>query len=302
MSALAGPGTPFAVLFDRGGGAGVSLPASFRAVYGGDWRLPQAGDRPYVFVNFAVSHDGRISFNLPGHTGAADITQRNRHDRWLMGLLRARADAVMVGETTFRLSPTHLWTAEAIFPKDAAAFAALRRAEGRPRMPLCVVLSERGDLPADPAVVRRGLPVLVATTSRGLGSARALARRGQVEVVRLGAERVDVRRLLALLRQRHGVRTLLCEGGARTYGSLLDADCVDEEFLTICPLLVGSGTADRQRPCLVEGVGFAPGGAPRLVLISVRQAGNYLFLRARVRHGPRRPRRGRPPMRRTGGP
>jgi riboflavin biosynthesis pyrimidine reductase len=41
-----------------------------------------------------------------------------------MGLLRARADAILVGDNTLRAETEHLWTAAAIFPDDAAAFAA----------------------------------------------------------------------------------------------------------------------------------------------------------------------------------
>jgi 5-amino-6-(5-phosphoribosylamino)uracil reductase len=241
--------------------------------------------RPYVFVNFAASHDGRISFNEPGHTGAADVNEGQAHDRWLMGLLRARADAVMVGDGTLRASPGHVWTPEYIFPGDAAAFADLRRTEGRTAVPRLVVLSQTGELPAGAEAFRAGLPVVVATTTAGARAARALRRRGCVEVVALGEASVDLRALLALLQRRFGVRTLLCEGGARTYGALLGAGCVDDEFLTLCPLLVGSGSGARPRPSLVEGVTFRPGRAPHLSLRSVRQAEDYLFLASRLRRG-----------------
>ncbi|MDQ7828045.1 MAG: RibD family protein [Armatimonadota bacterium] len=288
MIAPTGPGRPFALLFERDQEGDLPLPEPFRAIYGGDWRLPRGERRPYTFVNFATSHDGRISFNVPGHRGAADVSERNPHDRWLMGLLRARADAVMVGDGTLRASPSHVWTAEHIFPADAAAFAALRRAEGRERVPLLVILSQTGELPGRARVFRTGQRVLVATTTRGVKAARAVARRGGVEVLAFGTATVQVRRLLAMLVRRFAVRTLLCEGGARTYGTLLRAGCVDDEFLTICPLIIGDGSRRRPRPSLVEGAGFLPGVAPHLSLHSVRRAGDYLFLRSRVARAGRR--------------
>jgi 5-amino-6-(5-phosphoribosylamino)uracil reductase len=287
MSTPVGPGSPFVLLFETGRAAGVSLPEIFRSIYGGDWRIPQQPRRPYVFVNFAVSHDGRISFNEPGHLGAADVNQRNPHDRWLMGLLRARADAVLIGDGTLRAAVAHVWTPDYIFPEDAAAFAALRRREGRTPVPWLVVLSQTGELPANAEVWRERMPVVV-VTPRGRGHAvRSMRHRGRVRLLELGADTVDVRQLMAILARQFGVRTLLCEGGARTYGALLRAGCVDEEFLTICPLVIGSGSAGRPRPSLVEGATFMPGAAPRLRLCSIRQAGDYLFLRSQIHRVPR---------------
>jgi len=261
----------------------LPLPEPFRAIYGGDWLLPAGQRRPYVFVNFATSHDGRISFNEPGHMGAADVNEGNPHDRWLMALLRARADAVMVGDATLRLSPSHLWTAEYVFPGDAEAFAALRRSEGRHVAPLLVILSQEGQLPAEAEVFRTGMRVVVATTSRGLEVARAASSSSGADVIVLGDDEVDLRRLLRLLASEFMVRTLLCEGGARTYGSLIRSGCVDDEFLTLCPLVIGNRSRERTRPGLVEDVAFMPDAAPHLSLCSVRRAGDYLFLRFRFR-------------------
>src|SRR5579871_6855528 len=126
MARWRGPGTPFTVLFDEHDGAGRPLPPEARSLYG-DWRLPEPEGRPFVYANFVISHDGRISFALSGAAGGGAVSANNSHDQWLMGVLRARADAVMVGANTLRLEPEHCWTAEAIFPAEAEAFASLRR-------------------------------------------------------------------------------------------------------------------------------------------------------------------------------
>lgn len=49
----------------------------------------------------------------------------------------------------------------------------------------------------------------------------------------------DPAALLALLRERHDVRSVLCEGGPELNGSLLAQGLVDELFLTLSPQLVG---------------------------------------------------------------
>lgn len=84
-----GPGVPFRLLFLETPEAPPSLPAAFRAIYPGDWHLPELTDRPYVYSNFAPSRDGRISFNEPGMVDASHVTKAFAPDRWLrlMGVL-----------------------------------------------------------------------------------------------------------------------------------------------------------------------------------------------------------------------
>ena len=113
---------PFTLLFDDEPKDDTALPENLRTIYGGDWLLPEVDGRPYTYANFALSRDGRVSFNEPGHVGGGDVSGFNAHDKWLMGLLRARADAVVVGDNTLRLEPDHLWTCEYIFPDTEQQF------------------------------------------------------------------------------------------------------------------------------------------------------------------------------------
>lgn len=282
------PPTPFTLLFDDdadgagvSAGAGPSLPAGPRGGYGGDWQLPVAVARPYTYVNFAMSHDGKVSFAVPGHAGGGDVSGFDGNDRWLMGLLRARADAVLVGDSTLRVEPEHLWTAEYVCPEDAEAFADLRRVEGRTPVPATVFLSLTGDLNADADVFTHPeVHVVVATTRSGVQRARGIRHAGPLDVLDLGVDAADPAALVAALFERFGVRTLLCEGGPRVYGSMLAAGQVDEEFVTWCPTVIGN-PADAPRPSLVEGVGFAPADAPRLRPVSLRRAGDHLYARSR---------------------
>ncbi|HEY8599014.1 MAG TPA: dihydrofolate reductase family protein [Thermomicrobiales bacterium] len=285
---VVGPGTPFVSLLEEDADPGLRLPAAFQRIYGGDWPLPAPGaERPYTYMNFVVSRDGRVSFAEPGHLGGGDVSGFNAHDQWLMGLLRSRCDAVLNGDNTLRLEPSLLLTPDHIFPADAAAFAALRAAEGRRAVPLHVFLSLEGDLPVEAAVFGRPeVPILIATTTRGVATTRAaLGDRAQVTVRDFGTDSVDPVALLATLRREYGVRSLLCEGGPRTYGTLLGAGLVDDEFLTLSPLVIGNhppGIA-RPRPSLVEGIAFAPGRTPTQRLLAIRRAGDHLFLRSRYR-------------------
>jgi riboflavin biosynthesis pyrimidine reductase len=275
-----GPGTPFEVLLDDGG-SGPGLPEPFRAVYGGDWILPNTDAAPYRYSCFVMSHDGRVSFNVPGHEGGGDVSGFDPHDQWIMGLLRARADAVTVGANTLRSEPEHLWTAGFIFPADAAAFADLRAQEGRRQTPLQVFMTRSGDLPTDAAVFADGtLEVIVATTERG--KERLTDRFGgdlDAQVLVAGDADLDIAEMHRRLHDDHGVRTVLCEGGPRVYGAVVAAGELDEEFLTVSPVLVGGSDDRPARPGLIEGLALPPGGPLRASLRSVRRAGDHLFLR-----------------------
>ena len=285
MSQVA-PGAPYLLLFEDDPGTGSGLPDTIRATYGSDWRLPAApATRPYTFTNFVVSHDGRISFDEPLRAGSGEVSRDAPHDRWLMALLRTRADAIITGAATLRVSRRHRWTHWSPFPHARELFSALRSAEGRTPLPMLVILSTNGDLPADaPALHVPDQPLLIATTVEGEARARSvLGIRPMLHYSVTAGSRVDLTALLAELRTDYGITSLLSEGGAHVYGELLARNLIDEVFTTVSPLIVGNrpypATA---RPSLVEGVAFDPNTPPRLRLMSLRRHGDYLFQRARI--------------------
>lgn len=275
---------PFSLLFDDDASEDKALPTDLRAVYGGDWRVPEPGGRPYIYSNFALSRDGRVSFNVPGHLGGGDVSGFNAHDRWLMALLRARADAVVVGDNTLKLEPEHVWTCEYIYP-EAQPFLEWRALEGRTPSPLQVLLSLTGNVDPDAAVFRQpGFDVLIATTARGYAAASAPEYAANVNVLELGEDSVDLGRLCSVLNADFGVNTLLCEGGPRVYGGFIAARLLDDEFLTLCPAVVGNpapGGDAAPRPGLIEGTAFNPHAYPKSVPTSLRRAGEHLFLKSR---------------------
>ena len=81
----------------------TALPEGLRARYDGNLSFPPASEeRPYCIANFVSTLDGVVSFNLPGQSEGAQISNWNEEDRFIMGLLRASADAVVVGSGTLQ--------------------------------------------------------------------------------------------------------------------------------------------------------------------------------------------------------
>ena len=285
--AVRGPARRFETLFDvetSGPGDGLELHPDFAAVYDGPLRLrPSTDGLPLLAMNFVTAHDGRVAFNHPDHRGGGPISGFDDNDIWLMGLLRARADAVVVGEGTLRAEPRHVNTPDDIYPDDSSAFAALRSYESRTKLPIFSYITFAGNLPPESRVFSmEEAHAVAATTTRGARRIRDTVRpAGRLDILEFGDDGVDLERYARIMADEYGVGFLLCEGGATLYGALLAAGIVDEPFITRSPLVVGENP-DNPRPSLVEGTGWLPDDAPRMRIVSVRKAGDYLYMRYRA--------------------
>jgi riboflavin biosynthesis pyrimidine reductase len=121
------------------------------------------------------------------------------------------------------------------------------------------------------------IPVLIVTTAQGRRRLSEPAAHVAIEVV--PGDRVAPNDLLGVIQGR-GLALVLCEGGPHLIGDLIDAQLVDELFLTIAPQLAGHDTDDK-RLALVEGHAFSVDDAPWANLVDLRIAGSHLFSRYR---------------------
>jgi len=194
----------------------------------------------------------------------------------VVGLLRACADAVVVGARTMLASPRGLWRPEGVFPAAADAFAELRAARGRPAHPAVAVVTTGRSL--DPAHPLLAAGAVVLTTEAAAPSLREAVPDASEVVAVNGGDRVDLARALETLSGR-GHAVILSEAGPTVFGSLLAGGLVDELFVTVAPLVAGRGATPR--PSLAEGVELLPEIREESELASVRVAGGHLFLRYR---------------------
>ncbi len=218
-------------------------------------------DRPFVFINSAMSADGKISSFEKRQvriSGQKDMARVKR--------LRAESDAVMVGVGTILADDPGLRVKSEELKK-------MRMDRGLPGEPLRVVVDSRARTPPGAEVLGVGCILAV---SEAAPEERLVPLRENCEIVVAGEDRVELGELLSILHKK-GVKRLMVEGGATLNWSLVEAGLVDEISVFVGPLIIGGERA----PTLVDGPGFS-GGYPRLKLISVDVVDGGVLLRWRV--------------------
>ncbi len=268
---------PLARLYEGAGLPAWPLPQVLADAYGGDLGFRE----PRVYANFVASVDGVTALGPEYPSSGSAISGHDPADRFVMGLLRACADVVLIGAGTLRATPGHRWIPAHVCPAAAGGYAAFRRGRGRAGDPRLAVVTARGDIPAGHPALCSG--ALVLTTAAG---ARRL--RGRLPpactILDLGDRpELPPADVLAAVRARDG-SMILTEGGPRLLGQLAAGGLLDELFLTISPVLAGRG--DTARPGLVAARELLPGRAEPADLLSVRRHGSYLFLRYAMRGAP----------------
>jgi riboflavin biosynthesis pyrimidine reductase len=264
---------PFTVLAEDEDLPRWDVPAGLAAVYGGAIGL----EEPCVVANFVESLDGVVA--VPGLPRShALLGDESEPDRFVMALLRACADAVLIGSGTLLSSPQGTWRVDRAYPPAAAELFELRAHRGRPEQPLIAVVTAGGSF--DPTHPVHEAGVLVLTTEGAAPRLQAAVPEASEVVAVNDDDAVDVAAAVEVLRER-GCSVILSEAGPTLFGSLLAARLVDELFLTVSPLLAGRGEADRLG--LVEGVELVPETRVAGRLRSVRAHGSHLFLRYGLR-------------------
>jgi len=272
--------TRLETLFETRRGKLLPLPPNLARLYG-SLRVPQPRSHPYVYSNFVTTLDGVVSLGVKGHASGADISGFSAQDRMVMGLLRAIADAVIIGSGTLETDRRHVWTAEAVFPQLAAEYLRLRKALGKCGVPLNAIVSGSGRIDLRLPVFTSGkVPALIVTTTAGAQRLRKQSAPDSVEIraIQRGAREIPARAILDEVCRVSGSKLILVEGGPRLLGDFYAARLVDEQFLTLAPQIAGRDSGD-PRPGLVMGKAFAPRHPLWGTLIDVRRGGRHLFLR-----------------------
>jgi riboflavin biosynthesis pyrimidine reductase len=185
-----------------------------------------AQSNTWLRVNMVSTLDGAAT-GADGRSGSINTPA----DQVIFELLRAIADAVVVGAGTVR--------AESYPPlRLSDEYAAVRAAAGLPAALPLVVVSRSGALPAAVLTQHPDAPVHAVLPEHSPHARRVRAALGVEHVHVCGATEVDLPEALGSLHAA-GLRRLQSEGGPRLLGDLLRAGLVDELDLTIAPSLAG---------------------------------------------------------------
>ena len=275
MTALA----PLETLLDASEGTTLPLTDILTSLYGG-LRFPLKPDRQYVIANFVSTIDGVVSLGDPAYTGGSEISGQSKHDRLVMGILRAVADVVIVGAGTLRDVPGHLWTAEHIYAAFSTEFQNVRKILGKPPAPLNVIVTSSGEVATSLPVFKSGkVPARIITTLAGKKVLDQRALSGHVGISVIGEEGpISARAILDDVSDIAPGGIILVEGGPVLVGCFLEEKCLDELFLTFAPQIAGR-SSEVKRPGLVSGKIFSPDKPLWASLVSLKRFESHLFLR-----------------------
>ena len=203
-------------------------------------RNARGSDLPFVFLNVAVSADGKIATaNRAIHSFGSKDDLAHLYE------LRATADAVMSGARTVEIS-------EATLGNGGEKFRRLRLKNGLSEYPLRIIASGSGSIdPAAKIFKKRFSPIIILASKRVSQKKLAQLQKLTDDVHISGKTEVDFIATLRWLRKKWNVKRLLCEGGGELNDALFRAGLVDEIHMTFCPKIFGGRTA----PTLSDGLG-----------------------------------------------
>lgn len=227
-------------------------------------RQRKAGRLPFALINMAVTADGKIAT-----ANRAVSSFGSARDRENLFELRATADAVMSGAGT-------VGSGKVMLGPGAMRFRRRRVRNGLSEFNIRVIVSGSGGINPDAEIFKhRFSPIIVLCSERAPKRAVDRLRELGAEVKICGRREIDFLAAFRWLREKWGVRRLLCEGGGEVNDALFRAGLVQEVHTTICPIIFGGRTA----PTMAEGIGVKKlADAAQFRLKSMKRAGEELFV------------------------
>jgi len=210
-------------------------------------------NRPFVFINVAMTADGKIDTFQRKGAGISSQRDKERVDK-----LRAESDAVMVGGKTLLDED----------PKLTVKSEALREERvkrGLAPDPVKVgVVSEAKFDSHSKFLYEGGARIVIFTTHRTSKEQIEFIRSKNMDVFIHEGERVDLKQMMQALHEL-GIKRLMVEGGATLNFELIKLGLVDELSAYVAPMIFGGESA----PTMVAGFGLERGEAVLLKLMNV---------------------------------
>ena len=188
-----------------------------------------AKSRPYVIVSGAMSIDGKLATR----TGRSNLSSKK--DLIRVHKLRKTVDAILVGKNTISIDDPLL---------------TVRYVKGK--NPIRIILDSKGSLSPKSKVIEtaKKIPTILVVSENAPRKVEKFIAKG-VAVIRCGKNKIDLKKLLEILRKK-GIKRIIVEGGGTTNWYFFKEKLVDEITITVTPYVLGGSTAIS----LVEGDGF----------------------------------------------
>ena len=200
---------------------------------------PGKSVRPFVFINAAMSADGKIATIERRQTRISGSLDFDRMDE-----LRASSDAIMVGIGTV-MSDNPSLTVKSKVRKEKRCAAGLL--ENPPR----IVVDSMARTPADSDIFLKGEGKRIIAVSKSAPAEKVRLLSNIADIICIGKKNVDLVELLCELKGL-GINRLMVEGGATLNWGLISNGLVDEIYTFVGNIIIGGKTA----PTLVDGEGY----------------------------------------------
>ncbi len=223
-------------------------------------------DRPFIFINSAMSADGKLSTKERKQVRISGKLDFGRVDE-----LRAQADAVMVGIGTV-LSDDPSLTVKS--PERKAA----RKAAGKSENPVRIIVDSAARTPLDADIFKKGEGIRIIAVSNAAPAENVEKLEKKALVIKTGTNKVDLSELAGNLKE-IGINTLMVEGGATLNWGMLSAGLVDEIYTFVGNLIIGGATS----PTFTDGEGFLEAEMLDLELLSVEKIEEGVLLKWKVK-------------------
>jgi 2,5-diamino-6-(ribosylamino)-4(3H)-pyrimidinone 5'-phosphate reductase len=195
--------------------------------------------RPHVFVNLAMSADGKLSTKERRQVRISGNADFRRVDQ-----IKSQSDAIMVGIGTVLADDPSLTVKDTVLRKE-------RVDAGRDENPVRIVIDSRARTPVDADILHKGPGKRIIAVSGSADPAKTALLSQYAEIKVCGDEQVDLSSFLDYLGT-IGIRNLMVEGGGTLIGSLFAEGLVDELFTCIGNMIIGGADA----PTPADGEGF----------------------------------------------
>ncbi len=224
-------------------------------------------ERPFIFINSAMSADGKISTKERKQLRISGKIDFDRMDQ-----LRASSDAIMVGIGTILADNPSLTVKS---PERRLE----RKEAGLKENPVRIVIDSKARIPLDADMFLKGEGTRIVVVADSAPAERVEKLREKGTVIYAGDNEVDLPAAMEILKDM-GISRMMVEGGATLNWGLLSAGLVDEIYTFVGNLIIGGKTA----PTFADGEGFVESDIVKLELMTAERMEDGVLLKWKVSH------------------